>query len=756
MVRQVPNVPANIDNPTLRNFLSAVREALNTAVSDIASGNVSATNAAITADALGAVSSNLANLLDTTVPPKPTGFTVTGIFTTNFLHWDLPNYANYNFAEVWRISAVDGSGNLIPVSSVSLANAILVGTSNGNIYTDPVDAGAKYYYWIRFISGANVAGPYNAVDGTLGATSESVNDVLTNNNWKVAVENLIAVTAWIRSADILNGSITNAKISGAIYSDNYNGNTGFYLDKSGGTVNLNQLTVRDAAGNVILQSSAGGIDFGKVIGATKPANNATRNVFQGNWSTGINYQLGDIVIDADGNGWSALADHTSVSSNKPPSYPGTSSNTWWTIYAIKGHDAISAILSNETHVFPASNDGSVSSYANSGTTIYLYEGTKTLAYDGAGISNGTWKLTTASSNITVGSLTDSGDYVTVGQHSGVSSSTDTSIITYTITGKRFDGTVFTLTASQTFSKSKAGATGATGANGTNGTNGINGMNGATGPQGPSVIVTSDRQTAFTATDGNLDGSQPNIIFTANVSGVSNPGYVWTFSGFQTAPVDSGSANLTVTAVQFGTAKSAKVTCTVNGVYVDDVTIVRLEKSTAAAGATVGATFGINVSGQMDASNISTYMANAAIGKAQMGSASVDTLQLAGQAVTIPASVTAASVAVSGLTTILTITFTSTGNPINISYGGQFFGWVLSSNTGVYWAECYNFYLYRDGTQLAGYANVPDKVNGNYKDTPGAGTFTYTIKAQRAYYSSLYGSGGLQVFNPYLIIMEVKR
>lgn len=75
----------------------------------------------------------------------------------------------------------------------------------------------------------------------------------------------------------------------------------------------------------------------------------------------------------------------------------------------------------------------------------------------------------------------------------------------------------------------------------------------------------------------------------------------------------------------------------------------------ADGATVGATFGVNISGQITPSNASTYIANAAIGTAHIadaainsakigsasimtaniGEAQVNTLQIAGNAVTIP-------------------------------------------------------------------------------------------------------------------------
>ena len=264
-----------------------------------------------------------------------------------------------------------------------------------------------------------------------------------------------------------------------------------------------------------------------------------------------------------------------------------------------GASAVVAILSNEAHVFPAASDGAVSSYAGSGTKIRVYEGATELAYDGVGTSNSTWKIASSATNITVGTVTDSGSYASVGVHSGVAAGTDTSSITYTLTGKTTAGTAFSITKDQTFTKAKAGS---------------NGSKGDTGAQGPSVIVTTSRAASFTSTDGILDASQTDIVFTATVSGVTSPTYSWTFSGLQTNPTTASTTSTqTITAAQFGNSKSATVTCTVSSTYKDVVTIVRLEKSTAAAGATVGAPAGTYVGGtlaQTVESNASTALSTA--------------------------------------------------------------------------------------------------------------------------------------------------
>lgn len=126
---------------------------------------------------------------------------------------------------------------------------------------------------------------------------------------------------------------------------------------------------------------------------------------------------------------------------------------------LEGSDAVSALLSNEAHVFPASVTGAVSSYTGSGTELRVYEGAGELTYDGVGTANGRWTFSTAGTNITRGVITDSGSYATIGQHSGVADGIDAASLIYTITGKTTAGAAFTLTKAQTFSKSKTGATG---------------------------------------------------------------------------------------------------------------------------------------------------------------------------------------------------------------------------------------------------------------------------------------------------------
>ena len=129
----------------------------------------------------------------------------------------------------------------------------------------------------------------------------------------------------------------------------------------------------------------------------------------------------------------------------------------------EGTDGLTIILTNESHTLAAANDGTVSDYNGSGTNILLYEGATQLDYDGVGTAAGKFTVSTAVSNITAGSITDGGNYATVGNHSNMTA--DQATVTYTISGKKINGDSFSVTKVQSLTKSKQGAAGANGTDG---------------------------------------------------------------------------------------------------------------------------------------------------------------------------------------------------------------------------------------------------------------------------------------------------
>jgi hypothetical protein len=96
------------------------------------------------------------NPLDFSTPPAPEGLTATGTFTNIFLRWNRIPYSNHAYTEIWRSENKD------------LGDAAMISTMGGVLYQDSVDDGRTYYYWIRFVSKANVVGPYNSATGIEG------------------------------------------------------------------------------------------------------------------------------------------------------------------------------------------------------------------------------------------------------------------------------------------------------------------------------------------------------------------------------------------------------------------------------------------------------------------------------------------------------------------------------------------------------------------------------------------------------------
>lgn len=99
---------------------------------------------------------------DTTTPPAPTGLEAFGSLTNVFLRWDGAPYRNHAYTEIWR-ATVD-----------NLGQAVLVSTTISNVYSDPVAPDTEYFYWIRFVSAANITGPYNGTAGTCARTAFDV------------------------------------------------------------------------------------------------------------------------------------------------------------------------------------------------------------------------------------------------------------------------------------------------------------------------------------------------------------------------------------------------------------------------------------------------------------------------------------------------------------------------------------------------------------------------------------------------------
>ena len=187
-----PSVPlvTGLNPPALQQFAQAVRENINimngitgdpldanVSFRDLASAGViqvvtgqASANSQQVAIAAGLMAT-VSNATDYTPPPAPTNLSASGAMGNTILTWDMPTYKNHAYTEIWREQVTFTAG--VADASV-IGNAVLVGTSSGyvGVYADAAGAASDCYYWVKFISTASVAGPFNAVPGTRGTTSQ--------------------------------------------------------------------------------------------------------------------------------------------------------------------------------------------------------------------------------------------------------------------------------------------------------------------------------------------------------------------------------------------------------------------------------------------------------------------------------------------------------------------------------------------------------------------------------------------------------
>jgi guanyl-specific ribonuclease Sa len=197
------------------------------------SGNPLPNGTVVTGGLNPAISNNLTitNIYDGTTdytpPPTPTGFSISSGFTNILLSWDDPNasgtFLNYAYTEIWR-----------SVNNV-LGNAVLQGFAPGAVFSDPVGTSKTYYYWIRFVSQADVAGPYNSSTGTIGGTglvggvdlgplivdaTKLAADAVESGKIKdAAITTTKIANLAVGNAAIANLAVTNAKIANLAVDD---------------------------------------------------------------------------------------------------------------------------------------------------------------------------------------------------------------------------------------------------------------------------------------------------------------------------------------------------------------------------------------------------------------------------------------------------------------------------------------------------------------------------------------------------------
>ena len=211
------------------------------------------------------------------------------------------------------------------------------------------------------------------------------------------------------------------------------------------------------------------------------------------------------------------------------------------VYGVQdGSDALTVVFTNEAHTLPAANNGTVTSFAGSGTDIRIYKGATLLTAATSGTTTNTFKATASASGITASSSTGStanvlgtSDTLRYADHSNMTS--DNASITYTITVYTAAGTT-TVTKVQSFSKSKKGADGATPADGVSGDDAARTVTGYVYWQGSKTVTFPAGGNLVTTAGVLVSGKTYTITatgstnFTTIGASNSNVGTVFTYNG----------------------------------------------------------------------------------------------------------------------------------------------------------------------------------------------------------------------------------
>ena len=188
--------PNTIQDPHLRRVLAAVKEALDirlgrrgdkmdraVTVRELYEGGVINVNGMPTVNLGGSGKGGFGSLappaFNPSVPPAPTNLTATGAFTNIVLSWNSPTVTNLSHIEVWRAGADN------------LSEAQMIGAANGSVYSDNVGTSGVYYYWVRAVNFAGIAGAYNATAGTRAETAIDVEGALEALTGEISESQLV-------------------------------------------------------------------------------------------------------------------------------------------------------------------------------------------------------------------------------------------------------------------------------------------------------------------------------------------------------------------------------------------------------------------------------------------------------------------------------------------------------------------------------------------------------------------------------------
>lgn len=281
------------------------------------------------------------------------------------------------------------------------------------------------------------------------------------------------------------------------------------------------------------------VDWGaQVTGAGKPEDGATRRQWRGIHNSSLAYAKGDEVSNG-------ANDRLYIAKSAVPAGVAVTNTAYWDLTLVAGggaagEAALSARLTNPTILVPTAADGSGGSYGGLTSQVEFYDGTE--RKDQLGLV--AFSLVGAPAWASVSST----GLVTVGDWGATKAELK---IDCTYAG-------FTLRVTLTLIRSLQGV------------------------QGPSITLAGGG--AFEYVDGVATAGQTRT-FTATLAGITGT-VIWTTTPLG-MPLTGAGNSRTLAVADMGANRQVTVRATISGLY-DEDTAIRVDRSTAAAGATVGA------------------------------------------------------------------------------------------------------------------------------------------------------------------------
>ncbi|ECJ3584367.1 DUF1983 domain-containing protein [Salmonella enterica subsp. enterica serovar Kentucky] len=268
-------------------------------------------------------------------PTKPEGLQVTGGFGYVLLEWVMPRYNGHSMAEIWR-----GTED-------NLSDAVLVGTTPGQVYSDSVNPGWKGFYWIRFVNSAGVSGPYNSPDGTPAETQIDVQAVIDQIHDEAAKSPIVDVLKKeiSDSAEATNEHIEKISEDGG---KAFQAIWGQKASAAGITAGIGIVAGKDAAGKPVSQVAIASSQL-FVFDPNNPGNTAYPFAVSGGKVVIQKALIYDAVVDTLA-AQHIVADDVKVGATLTASYirSATISNGNFTVDSNGNMNAVNATLNNVT------------------------------------------------------------------------------------------------------------------------------------------------------------------------------------------------------------------------------------------------------------------------------------------------------------------------------------------------------------------------------------------------------------------------